>query len=382
MGRALALLLALAAVLVGGLGLLGRRTAEPPAATVDVAEALAGTEVAGFARAIAPRAFVFPDDHGPHPGFRAEWWYVTGNVATATGRHFGYQLTLFRNALAPTPAARASAWATTELYMGHFALTDTVGERFHPHVRFARAALGLAGATARPFRVWLEDWALEATGAAPFPARVSATAPDVAIDLLVEPERPPVLHGEDGLSRKSAEPGNASYYYSQTRLATRGQVSVAGQRFDVAGLSWLDREWSTSALGENVGWDWFALQLDDGTDLMVYRLRRPDGTTDRFSAGTLVFADRRTRGLAARDVAIAELAHWTSPQGTRYPARWRIDIPADAVTLEIVPRLADQELSEPVRYWEGAVRVTGTRRGVSVAGAGYVELVGYARRRD
>jgi predicted secreted hydrolase len=350
---------------------------EPIQATIAVREALA-EDRAGFARALAPRPLTFPDDHGPHPDFRTEWWYYTGNLATTTGRHVGFQLTFFRVALSPASDAepRASAWATRQLYVAHFALTDTAAGRFHAFSRSSRAALDLAGARAAPFRVWLEGWSAEAHGGA---TRLRAQEGDAAVDLTVSPAKPVVLQGEHGLSRKGPEPGNASFYYSLTRMPTVGTVRLAGETLEVSGETWMDREWSTSGLGKDVeGWDWFAVQLDDRRELMVYLLRRRDGTVDPFSAGTLVDADGTTRALGPDDVRVETLAHWTSPHSrVRYPARWRLSVPSAELRLEIAPRLADQELRVGTRYWEGAVGVTGASGGLAVAGKGYVELVGY-----
>lgn len=351
-------------------------------AAIAVTEALAGDDT-GYARALSPRPLSFPDDHGPHPDFRTEWWYYTGNLETSAGRHFGFQLTFFRSALAPPPAPRAdrrgSAWATRQLFLAHFALTDTEGGRFHAASRLTREALGLAGAQARPLRVWVEDWSVEGEDPDGLPMRLRAAEGDVAIDLLVVAEKPAVLQGDRGLSRKGPEAGNASFYYSFTRMAARGTVRVDGTTFTVGGRAWMDREWSTSALGADLaGWDWFALQLDGERELMFYVLRRRDGTADPFSAGVLVGADGGTRSLGVTDVAVETLAHWTSPRsGVRYPARWRLAIPSADMRLEITPRLPDQELIVGTRYWEGAVAVEGSAAGEPVSGQGYVELVGY-----
>lgn len=344
-------------------------------ATVSVREALA-EDRGGFARAEAPRPFSFPEDHGPHPDFRTEWWYYTGNLKTSAGRHVGFQLTFFRVALSPPTAPRASAWATRQLYFAHFALTDTANGRFHAASRVSRGALGLAGAEAAPFRVWVESWSAEGAGASP---RLHASDGDVALDLELAAIKPVVLQGDRGLSRKGAEPGNASFYYSFTRMPASGSVRLGAETLALSGEAWMDREWSTSGLGAGVeGWDWFAVQLNDGRELMVYRLRRADGTADPFSAGSLVAADGTVRRLEARDVQIETLAHWTSPKsGVRYPARWRLSIPTADLRLAIEPRLPQQELNVGTRYWEGAVGVEGTTAAGPIAGDGYVELVGY-----
>jgi predicted secreted hydrolase len=351
-------------------------------ARLAVSEALGSGDLAGFARALAPRPFVFPADFGPHPEFRTEWWYYTGNLETSAGRHVGFQLTFFRVALAPPQRAaveRASAWSATQLYLAHFALTDTAGRRFHAWSRLDREALGLAGSRAYPFRVWLDDWSAESLAAGGLPVRLRAAEGEVAIDLVLESDKPAVLQGDRGLSQKGSEPGNASYYYSLTRMRARGTVRVGAESLEVSGLAWMDREWSTSALGPDlVGWDWLALQLDDGRDVMVYQLRRRDGTQDAHSAGSLVAADGATRPLAREDARLEELDHWTSPRShVRYPSRWRLTIPGADLRLEITPRLPDQELIVGTRYWEGAVRVEGRSAGRPISGRGYVELVGY-----
>jgi predicted secreted hydrolase len=347
----------------------------PIQATIAVREALA-EDRAGFARALAPRPLSFPQDHGPHPDFRTEWWYYTGNLSTAAGRHVGFQLTFFRVGLTPGSELRASAWATRQLYFAHFAVTDTAGRRFHAFSRASRGALGLAGAEASPFRVWVENWSAEGDGSS---ARLRASERDVALDLEVSAAKPVTLQGDRGLSRKGPEPGNASFYYSFTRMPAGGVIRLGSETLEVSGEAWMDREWSTSGLGPGVeGWDWFAVQLDDGRELMAYLLRRRDGTPDPFSAGTLVAADGTARRLDAGDLRIETLGHWTSPRGgVRYPARWRLSVQSADLQLEIEPQLADQELIVGTRYWEGAVAVVGSAGDRAISGQGYVELVGY-----
>lgn len=348
---------------------------------LDLARVLGTEQAQGFARADRGRDFRFPDDHGPHPRFRTEWWYFTGNLRDAAARRFGYELALFRVALAPGEAEGRSAWATNQVYLGHFALTDAADRRFYYFDRFARGALGLAGARAAPFAVWLEDWSVRAQDDGGW--RLQAAAEDVRVDLVLSSVKPIVLQGDRGLSQKSAGAGNASYYYSLPRLATHGTVAVADRSYDVAGLSWMDREWSTSALSdEQAGWDWFALQLSDGYDLMYYQLRRRDGTADAHSQGVLIDPTGRTRRLTADDVAIDVLKHWRSPRGGTYPAHWRVRVARAQLDVEVRPVLADQELVVTPRYWEGAVDVSGTHAGRALTGQGYVELTGYAGARS
>lgn len=349
-----------------------------PQASLSVAGALRSESNQGYARAIEPREFRFPADHGPHPEFRTEWWYYTGNLSTREGRRFGFQLTFFRSALAPSMPERSSGWATRQAYLAHFTLSDVDGGRFRSFERWSRGALGLAGSRGEPFRVWLEDWSAEGDRT----MRLRAAQEGVALDLTLEPGKPPVLQGERGLSRKSAEPrdlGMASYYYSLTRMPASGTVRLGGERFAVAGLAWMDREWSTSSLGQDqVGWDWFALQLDDGRDLMLYQLRRRDGTADLTSSGTLVGPRGQSRHLGLSDFELEVLDHWESPRsGAVYPAGWRLRIPSADLDLKIEPLIADQELEVSFKYWEGAVRVEGSSRGRPVEGRGYVEMTGY-----
>ncbi len=401
----------LVAFLVALLGVLrptaNRDQARPPRTTLSISQALGNTDTEGYARAFEPRTFTFPADHGPHPAFRTEWWYFTGNLRqiddpaqptqtakpAARARRFGFQLTFFRNRLAPlspaneeaTPSEppRASAWATDELYMAHFALTDIDGGSFHAFERFARPVVALAGAQADPFHVWLEDWSAQAmAGPAPFalpPVRLLAARDGVALDLVVTASQPRVLQGEEGLSRKSATPGNASYYYSFTRLRATGEIELAGRRFEVAGSAWMDREWSTSALApDQVGWDWFSLQLDDNYTLMIYRLRRTDGTLDPASAAVLIDPTGTPRHLAQGELTCEIVGHWRSPaSGALYPLRWKLRAPALDLELEIEPHLDDQELRLSLTYWEGAVAVAGSHRGQPVQGNGYLELTGY-----
>lgn len=341
-------------------------------------EALSGGAVAGFARADRPRAFEFPADHGPHPEFRTEWWYATGNLEADSGRRFGYQLTVFRHAMRPGEPDRESAWATHSLWFAHFGLTDVDGGELHGEERFARGALGLAGATTAPFRAWLEDWEFAGGPDAADPlvgmrVRASTAAGD-GVALTLRPTKARVLQGDAGLSQKSSAAGNASYYYSYTRLATEGTVRVGGAEYTVRGASWFDREWSTSALApDQVGWDWFALQLDDGRDLMFYRLRRTDGSVDPVSAGVLVDRAGGRTTLSAAAVNCEVLRRWESPvTAARYPVAWRLRVPDFDLDLRVAAVFDDQEHDFLVRYWEGAVDVAGSH-----AGRGYLEMTGY-----
>lgn len=353
-----------------------------PQARISAIQSLRGADAAGFARAADPRPFVFPQDHGPHPQYASEWWYYTGNLDAADGRHFGFQLTFFRSALAPAHPQRASDWAATNIYMAHFALTDVAGRKFYAFERFSRAAAGLAGAEAEPFRVWLEDWSADGAGPGAGQMRLRAAQDGVSIDLTLDAGKPIVLQGDHGLSRKGPEPGNASYYYSLTRMPTRGALQIGAARVEVGGLSWMDREWSTNAAGAQlVGWDWFALQLSDDRELMFYRLRRADGSSDPFSGGALIDASGAPARIVLGAIQIDALGEWQSPRdGARYPSGWRLRVPSAGLDLQITPYLDDQELPLATTYWEGAVKIGGTSGGAPVGGSGYVEQTGYAEQ--
>ncbi|MCL4561071.1 MAG: hypothetical protein M1281_10695 [Chloroflexi bacterium] len=335
----------------------------------------------GYERATGPRNFQFPQDYGPHPNFQTEWWYYTGNLNTASGRHFGYQLTFFRRALLPVQsvAKRSSDWATNQVYLAHFALTDVADGRFQSFEKLERGAAGLAGAQGTPsFKVWLEDWSVEQTG--PTAYRLQASQNGLSIDFELTDLTGPVLQGDHGYSQKGPEPGNASYYFSQPRLATQGTIQVNNQNFSVTGLSWMDHEFSTSALSQGeVGWDWFGLQLSDGSELMVYDIRRSDGSIDPYSSGTWILPDASTHSLKQTDFTLQVEGTWHSPHsGATYPAKWKVSVPSLGISLKVTPYLADQENNLSFVYWEGAVQIVGTVGGVPVTGSGYVELTGYA----
>lgn len=366
----------------------GREAAPAPesGSGLSLVGTLGGVDTAGYARADGPRTFDFPSDHGPHPDFRTEWWYVTGNVSAPDGRDFGFQFTIFRAALAPVGGTSASAWSTNQAYMGHLTVTEVSTGRFRAEERFARGVPWLAGADADPFRVYLEDWVLESVEpsaeAAPFPMRLAGEVDGARLDLVMDTGKPLVLQGDRGLSQKGPEVGNASYYYAHTRMPVAGRLVLDGDSVAVEGLAWLDREWSTSALSPGqVGWDWLALQLDDGWEMMVYQLRREDGRADPLSDGVLIDPSGRKVPLVwGRDVEVTVDDEWSSPvDGVRYPARWRIRVPGRGWDLTVEPAVADQELRFAFRYWEGSVRVEGAGEGgVAVEGRGYVELTGYA----
>jgi predicted secreted hydrolase len=322
----------------------------------------------------------FPQDFGAHPDYQTEWWYYTGNLTSTEGRRFGYQLTFFRRALVPPVErqARASAWAVDQVYLAHFALSDIEAGEFHAFEKLARGAAGLAGAQAVPFQVWLYDWQVTETQAGVY--QLSAAQDGNVLLITLTDAKGPIPQGIDGYSQKGPESGNASHYFSQTRLESAGELQVQGESFSVSGTSWMDHEFSTSALSaDRVGWDWFSIQLEDGSELMAYLIRLEDGSVDRFSSAAYIFPDGSSLQLQPGDFTIQVLDEWKSPHSAAtYPSGWRLDVEELELTLEIEPYLADQELNVSYSYWEGAVGVSGVVNGAAVSGSGYVELTGYA----
>jgi len=339
-----------------------------PAASL---ETFLATDTSGFARATGAPDLRFPADHAAHPDYRSEWWYLTGNLDGTDGTRYGFQFTIFRFALAAGPAARESAWASNQAWMGHLALS-TPASGHHSAERFSRGALGLAGAEPEPLRVWLEDWQIREV---PAGWQLQAQTAEFGLDLLLQQQRPVVLQGEAGLSRKGPEPGNASHYYSIPRLVAGGTVRLNGRSEVVSGLAWLDREWSTSALGPDLaGWDWFALQFEDGRDLMFYRLRRRDGSSDPLSRGSLSDSAGGRRDVGVGELALQPLRWWQASDGTAYPVAWQLRLDAASYRVEAV--FDDQLMEHSVRYWEGMVDVIDSATDQAV-GRGYLELAGY-----
>lgn len=332
----------------------------------------------GYARALETYEWNFPRDFGAHPEFQTEWWYYTGNLFTDSGERFGFQFTIFRRAISPQNVTSDSEWRTNQIYMAHFTVSDISGGRFYHEERYSRGGAGLAGATTDPrYRVWLDDWEILAEDEAAERVSIRASGEDFSIDLRLVQLKAPALQGDGGLSPKSAEPGNASYYYTLSRLETSGTVRVGERDFVVSGLSWKDHEFSTSALGgEAQGWDWFGLIFDDGSEMMIGQIRLTDGGREPAFGGMFIAPDGSTLYLPSETFTITALDTWTSPHtGAVYPSGWRvvIDHPELARTFEIIPAMQDQELhGAGIEYWEGAVDVRG-----DLNGFGYAELTGY-----
>jgi predicted secreted hydrolase len=369
-----------------------RFTLLPPAFAGFIILALLFSLFAGLPRylfgqewrqAEAPRQWSFPRDHGSHPEYRTEWWYFTGNLADKEGKRYGYQLTFFRYGLALSAKKPSNPWSVRDVYLAHFAITDVSRDSFHWRDHASRKGPGLAGAGAGAMDVHVLNWSARMKEG----RIILAAAHDgMEIELDLTPAKPPILHGRQGLSRKGPLPGQASHYYSFTDLRTQGTLRAPGMKdpVSVKGTSWFDQEFGSNQLSqEQAGWDWFALHLSDGRDLMIYYLRKKDGTLERESSGTLVERDGTSRHLSLGDIETKVLSRWKSAKTAgRYPAAWRITVPAAAIDVTVRPLVADQELvataSTGITYWEGAVDGKGTSRGKQVTAEGYAELTGYA----
>jgi predicted secreted hydrolase len=334
--------------------------------------------------------YSFPRDHAAHPDNKIEWWYYTGNVKAGDGRRFGFQITFFRVGIDHTPV-NPSKWAVRDLYMTHLAVSDAKGQKYRYAEKLSRGGPGLAGADTSRYHVWNDDWE---AGLRPQASGLSkthylrASSPQAGIDLVLEEGKAPAINGVNGISQKGAREGNASHYYSLTRMPTRGSLSVDGETFTVTGDTWMDHETGTSFLEpEQRGWDWFALQLSDGREIMLYQLRRADGSRDAHSSGTIVAKDGRTTHLTDKDFVLTKgQREFKSPNGAVYPTEWNVSIPSQRLELKVTTPLNDQELSlvrsTGVAYWEGMIDITGQQANgpagqQNLTGVGYLEMTGY-----
>ena len=350
-----------------------------------IAAAVAGLAASATAGAepwmsvIEPRQLVFPRDHAAHEDYRIEWWYYTGNLQTAAGRQFGYQLTFFRTGLAPQPTS-PSRWAIRDLYVAHFAVSDVEAQQLHCFQRANRRGVGWAGAATDRLQVWNGSWEVRLAGENHL---VKAEDGRCQIEFTLRPARPPVMHGEAGMTRKGSSPGNASYYYSLTRMLTAGSLTVDGTTHTVTGASWMDHEFSSSFLEEGQqGWDWLSIQLDDGRELMLYRIRQSDAAASPYSLGTIVGPDGTAESIGGSQFTLVPGRRWRSADtGAEYPIQWTLESPRRDIKLDIQAAFANQEMntvaSTGFPYWEGSVRVQGTWSGRLVAGRGYLEMTGY-----
>ena len=352
-------------------------------ASVASALAVAGqAETFEYRLALPGYSHEFPRDHGSHGDFRTEWWYFTGHLKTSKGLRFGYELTFFRTGLRDVERKPSgSRWEVKDLYFAHFALTDIASKTFWYFERRGRTSVGVAGIRNTPLRVWIGDWSLRLDDQK---FLLQARDGRFGVDLELVPAGSPVVHGRNGASQKSDGRGQATHYYSMTRLRTSGKLLLDGRETEVTGLSWMDHEFGSNQLSrDQAGWDWFSIQLEDDTELMLYRMRRKDGKPDQNSSGSLVQADGTKRHLDHSDFDIEATGHWTSPKsGGRYPMGWEVSVPAAGLRLRVTPDVLDQELvtrgSTQVTYWEGSVSVEGVSGGKKTKGRGYVEMTGYA----
>ncbi|ABC78047.1 lipocalin-like domain-containing protein [Syntrophus aciditrophicus] len=334
-------------------------------------------------QATGPRQWSFPRDHGNHPEFRTEWWYFTGNLIDAEGNRYGYQLTFFRHGIRQTAPMPSNPWSIRDVYPAHFAVTDVAGAKFSSAERISRSGPGLAGSKQGRMNVWNLNWFARMENGR---IHIGARSGQTGLDLNLRPKKPPVLHDRNGLSRKGSRPGQASYYYSFTDLETTGNLETTGtgRRIQVNGTSWFDHEFGSNTLAEDqTGWDWFSLHFSDGRDLMIYFLRKKDGSLEKESSGTLVESNGISRHLDLSEIRIRTLRYWTSAKtGGRYPAGWQIDISSADLSVRLDPLLQDQELTTPgstgVNYYEGAVTGKGLSQQKPVTCEGYIEMTGYA----
>lgn len=345
--------------------------------------AIFASQHAPYRAALPGYRYEFPRDFFAHPDFQTEWWYTTGNIKTSDGRPFGYELTFFRQGV-NREASQGSAWAVHDLYLAHLALSDLNGGHFYCSQRLNRAGPGIAGAYQQTGKVWNGNWSVvwDKNGT----QRLSAGSEDFQLSFTLKSEKPPIIHGEDGVSQKAEGVGRASHYFSQTRLVTSGTIDLKGKRNEVSGLSWMDHEFFSQQLSqEQSGWNWFSIQLEDKTELMLFILRRRDGSVDAHSAGTYVDSAGNSSHLRAVDFSLAPTgATWKSPStGAAYPIEWNVAVPKLGLVLLAKTKLAEQEVIAGTKlapsYWEGAMDFSGSRGSSAIHGTGYLEMTGYDR---
>jgi predicted secreted hydrolase len=337
-----------------------------------------------FLPALPGYQYAFPRDHGAHDAYATEWWYYTGNLRTESGRRYGFEVTFFRVGIQPPGEQAATPWDLRNLSLAHFAVTDVEKREFRYYEKLNRSSPFTARAAADRLHVFNEGW--RAITLADGSWRLIARESGDALDLTLRALKPPAIHGENGVSVKAEGIGYASHYYSMTRLDARGTITVRGRKPERCdGLAWMDHEFGSRSLRENQqGWDWFSVQLDNETELMLYQIRRRDGTPDITSSGSLITDSGDVIHIGRDQMKIRPQGRWTSPRSrATYPMGWTIEVPAFEIALKLTPVLPDQELittrSTQVTYWEGAVDVTGSFGDIGVSGRGYVEMTGYDR---
>jgi predicted secreted hydrolase len=326
--------------------------------------------------------YEFPRDHFNHEGFQTEWWYTTGNLIAADGRHYGFELTFFRQGVGRDPD-KTKPWDIQDLYLAHLALSDLDGGKFYQAERTNRAGPGLAGIDEKQKRIWNGNWEIRWNGEE---ETLNVADENFSLAFTLHSEKPPMIHGENGVSQKAPGAGQASHYISFTRLRTMGTIAMAGKSIQVQGSSWMDHEFFTHSMDvQQAGWDWLSVQLEDDTELMLYQFRRKDGSADPFSSGTYVDAQGKSLHLRAADFRLVPNGEtWKSSfTGAKYPVAWSMEIPKLGLKLAATTRLKSQELTSRSEiapsYWEGAIAIEGTRGAARVRGVGYLEMTGYAR---
>ncbi len=323
--------------------------------------------------------YEFPRDHAHHPEFQTEWWYFTGNLRSESGREFGFQLTFFRQGMLPGDVEE-SELLKRDMRFAHFAVSDLTSRKFHHFQRICRGSFSRSGFGDGSRLAWIGDWSCEIIEPGTF--RLQAKEGGIAIDLVLRSAKPPVIHGTgNGVSQKSEGPGRASHYYSLTRLVTSGTVHLGAQTHSVTGTSWFDQEWATNQLAAHqTGWDWFSLQFDDGSELMLFQIRTRDGGRDAYSSGTFISPDGSSKHIPVTAFSLEPVRRWKSPKtGGEYPVDWKLRVDSLGIDLALRARLDAQELvTEPFSYWEGAITARGMRGTQPLSGVGYLEMTGYA----
>ena len=325
--------------------------------------------------------YEFPRDHHAHRDFKTEWWYFTGNVLDEHNQRYGYELTFFRQGIRSLAQRdpKVSRFVVDDLKFAHFTLTDVNGRKFRFEQKTSRGAFGESGFDDGKRIAWIDDWTLALNDDGLFD--LLATSPEMTAHLHLRPSKPPVVHGENGISVKAAGPGHASHYYSCTRCITTGELHLAGARHAIRGESWFDHEWATNELAPGqAGWNWICVQWEDGTELMLYQMRLENGEPDPSSSGTHIAQNGTSTHLSSAAFQMKPVRFWESKaSGARYPIAWQVEIPEQHLAFTLRAVLEDQELAlSPLTYWEGAIDASGTREGKPINGRGYLELTGYA----
>lgn len=334
-----------------------------------------------YKKALPGYKFAFPRDHASHEAFKTEWWYYTGHLKSDDGKKYGYELTFFRSGISPSENSQPKTKEHSNVYLAHFAISDISNKKFLFYEKLTRSGLSLGAASSSVLHLYNDGWRVDEAGDA---MMLTADAEKAGIKLLLNSKKPPVIHGKDGVSQKADCVGCASHYYSLTRLETKGLLFIDGKEKRVTGSSWMDHEFGSNQLTEEqIGWDWYSLQLSDNSELMLYMMRKRDGSIDKNSSGTIIGADGKAEHLSLSQYKVRAKSKWLSPLSKgNYPMNWEIEIPEKQIKLQVNADFNNQELvtkrSTDVTYWEGASSITGTKMGKPITGEGYVEMTGYS----